>query len=307
MKIIRIQGGLGNQMFQFAFGEALRNKLGFDIKYDIDFFKNQEGYLAAGNSFRNFDLIGMFPLVKKKLSSGNNLLQVRLNNNLFNKISRRLSFCVIGSEVYKYILDEGTSYLPLDKTLQKNDNVYLNGYWQNLEYFENYFDLKYYLEFNPELVQNPETLAMQKRIESCNSVAIHFRGGDYLKSSLFSPLSQEYFIKAIKHCLSVVESPQFFIFSDDIAWAQEKVQALEIAQNIEMVFAATSLQHPNHTDLYLMSKCKHNIISNSTYSWWASYLNINNNKITIGPKQWTNIEALNNYIKTSLNKRLITI
>lgn len=129
-------------------------------------------------------------------------------------------------------------------------------------------------------VKNTEIL---KKIESCNSVSIHIRRGDYLNHPLFGEIcNKEYYRKAIKIIENKVKKPVFFIFSNDIEWVKENIkidnESYYIDWNLE--------EKDSYKDMQLMSRCKHNIIANSSFSWWGALLNTNKEKIVILPKQW---------------------
>ncbi|MDE6138355.1 MAG: alpha-1,2-fucosyltransferase [Candidatus Gastranaerophilales bacterium] len=169
-----------------------------------------------------------------------------------------------------------------------NDSVFLKGFWQSEKYFENIKDeLKNLYTFkNFDFIVNPHYL---KLIESTNSIAVHIRTGDYLtlphKLAHFV-CGQKYYNNAIEYIKKIVENPTFFIFSDDIKTAQQFLPS-----NTNLILVETQNWQE---DFYFMQKTKHNIISNSTFSWWAAWLNCNPQKIVLAPDKWfTDITPLN--------------
>ncbi|MBC7981871.1 alpha-1,2-fucosyltransferase, partial [Candidatus Parcubacteria bacterium] len=155
----------------------------------------------------------------------------------------------------------------------------------------NYHREKYFIEVKDQVLKqftlkNPLSQTAQdvlKNIDT-NSVSIHIRRGDYVNNNHHGSCDLGYYYKALHHIKSKISSPHFFIFSDDIQWAKDNMQIGE----------ATFVSNgdiPEVEELILMSMCSHNIIANSTFSWWAAYLNQNLHKIVIAPKQWTRKET----------------
>ncbi|RYE17794.1 MAG: alpha-1,2-fucosyltransferase, partial [Sphingobacteriaceae bacterium] len=153
-------------------------------------------------------------------------------------------------------------------------------------------------DFNFPNLTSDTNIKLLTRIQNTDSVSIHIRRGDYLSSAIHLPTSLSYYEKAIAVINSKVTKPDFFIFSDDIEWCKSQL-------NIQN---ATYINHnigkQSFIDMQLMSNCKHNIIANSSFSWWGAWLNKNERKITISPEIWLekiNIRAENivpdSYIK----------
>jgi hypothetical protein len=300
MTIVKIHGGLGNQMFQFAFGEALRNIHYQNVYYDISFFDNQDFYIKAGNAPRKFDLIEIFPVVKRFLTTGDFLIQLEPQDKIYNKILRRFSFQFIGSKLFKWIKDPQKHYRLIENNLLKSTNVYFEGYWQNLKYFEYIKDVvNNWFVFDKNFLNQYKNANLVNELRSGISVSIHIRRGDYVNSKYFKSCSISYFEEAIKRILNIHPSASFHVFTDDVRWVKDNLENLKkITPEINLV----SEFEPNDLglDMYLMSLCNHNIISNSTFSWWAAYLNKSDNKILIAPKYWTNDSKINQYIQESL-------
>jgi hypothetical protein len=177
--------------------------------------------------------------------------------------------------------------------LNSGDQVYLNGYWQCEKYFDairtellNDFTLKY--DLLSELHKNQ--LEPIESINRTNSVSVHFRRGDYVSdeitNSFHGTCSIQFYHNAIKLMAKQVQSPHFFLFSDDPEWI--------LKNRIINDFPTTVITTSNmHHDMYLMSLCKHNIIANSSFSWWGAWLNRNPEKRIIAPKRWFAKDELN--------------
>lgn len=162
-----------------------------------------------------------------------------------------------------------------------NNKFYLKGYWQNSKYFPNEDLLKE--ELSLKFKKSDYCKKMISEIKQSNSVSLHIRRGDYLtidNKKIYYNLSNDYYNNAISLIMSKVSSPIFYIFSNDIEWAKNNF-TLNNA-----IFIENNSENKDIEEFYLMSNCKFNIIANSTFSWWAAYLNTFKKKIVVGPKNW---------------------
>jgi len=171
------------------------------------------------------------------------------------------------------------------------DNCYYDGYWQMYKYI-NGIEKSILREINLNNLLSRTNVDLLHEIQNCESVSIHIRRGDYLSvksnSNLFYSCDRKYFEQAINIIRKYNSESRFYIFSDDINWAKANI----VAHDCFYVSGNNAL-----VDLYLMSHCKHNIIANSTFSWWGAWLNENRNKIVIAPKQWYKGTKLNETTK----------
>ena len=166
-----------------------------------------------------------------------------------------------------------------NEKLLKHPKRYINGYWQDERYFSSVEEnVKDVFQFKGIDEEN-ENLAHE--IASCNSVSLHIRRGDYASYGM-SLVGQEYYSIAIKYINDNINSPIFYVFSDDKDAAEEIVGAL----NVKYKFVDINHGEYSYKDMFLMSCCKHNVIANSSFSWWGAWLNSNLNKIVIAPAQW---------------------
>lgn len=264
MIITKLTGGLGNQMFQYAAGYSLTRKRKISLALDL------RSYQAS--KYRSYELEN---------------LSVHTREAPFWKIVlyKYLGFATIFS---KPDFDFQEEFLALPK------NTYLDGYFQGFQ------SEKYFVEYSDEIRElfKPKILAEEKfkdlaeQIRNSNSVSIQVRRGDYLKKQkTYNILAPEYYKKAQEIMESQVPNPTYFIWSyDDIEWAEKNIKA----ENIVMVSGRAI---DGIDDMRLMSLCKHNILANSSFSWWAAWLNPNPNKIVIAPQKWFNDEK---FITTTL-------
>lgn len=269
---VPVKGGLGNQMFCYAFGVYLNSK-GFNTKYlwrDYLFTTHHHGVelLSAFNI-----KIGKWDQIKITIFLFfNKLVLFVFQKRIISKI-----ISILDGLNGAYTQKDPFEYYKVDITSPK----ILNGFWQNINYIEPCIqDLRKSFQFN--LPDNYEECKVISLVESANSISVHIRRGDYLKKE-FSDFNAIDYLTYIKNAIAFikerVENPKIFVFSDDINWCKE---------NFSDEFYYVENKHMSaYFDMFLMSKCKHNIIANSTFSWWAAMLNANENKIVVGPKYWT--------------------
>jgi len=272
MNIVRIFAGLGNQLFQYAFFRALQSNFP-DTKMDISEFK----YRKHHNGYELERLFNIQPVYSTK--EENDAL-ADYSKDLFSEIRRKI-FCMKRKCSGKLIIEGKQNYNATE--LLALQNAYFIGYWQSEKYFKSIEDsLRKELTFKSVL--DDQNLAIAEDINTCNSVAIHVRRGDYLKSrrrdSCGTVCSLAYYNRAIEQICSQVANPRFFIFSDDKEWVKENL----LIENA--VYVDINSRLDSYKDMQLMSLCKHNIIANSSFSWWGAWLNNNPNKVVLAPSIW---------------------
>lgn len=189
----------------------------------------------------------------------------------------------INQSKYNVLIEQQHNFKPYD--LLTPDNSYIKGNFQSERYFE-FISSVIREEFEFKINLNAENINWKSKILNSNAISIHVRRGDYISliqnQNKFSATSINYYEEAINYIKSKITNPVFFIFSDDINWAKQN-----IITNTETYFVDNNnTPQTSYIDMQLMSLCKHNIITNSTFSWWAAWLNNNTNKIIIAPQQW---------------------
>ena len=269
-KNVIITGGLGNQMFEYALVLALRSR-GHIIRLDtsyFDFFQMHNGY----------ELERIFGINEALINSqGLHLWWLRLLHKF------RPNFL--------YKVDEQQ----YDESILVSPKAYLFGYWQDELYFSNIND-KVREAFTFRGIDS-RNIEISKRMQSCNSVSLHIRRGDYAAFGM-TIIKEDYYENAIKYINSNVEAPSYFIFSDDMESSKEMANNL----GIQYELIDFNRKEDSYKDMFLMSQCKHNIIANSSFSWWGAWLNNNQNKIVVAPNSWNKKDPLfkpqsNNWIK----------
>ena len=273
MIIVRVTGGLGNQMFQYAMYKSLEKK-GKLVKLD------SKSFYETKKEHNGYELERIFD-IKPNKPTKEDLEKFDENNisTLF-KIKRKL----FGDK--KFVYD--TKEYVFNKDVYKLKNSYLNGYWQSIKYFEGIEnDIKKDFRFKNQL--DNKNLEILNEIENSNSISIHIRRGDYMSPENYNMYgciaTPTYYKKAIKVIEEKVENPTFFVFSNDMDWVKKNIQI-----NSRVFYIDINSGNGSYKDMQLMSNCKHNIIANSSFSWWGAWLNENKNKIVIAPKKWINRE-----------------
>lgn len=267
-KIVRLAGGLGNQMFQYAFAKSLEYHLQIPILLDKSWYE-AEYAMHFGLDIFKIDLPyatqEQIEDVKEKISD------FEKKPKIIRSILKRLSFprstC---SSAFEY----------REEYLKPNSFIYFKGYFQNPLYFQSISSQIKQDMSPPPIKSEINKHKLQQILSSGNSVFIHIRRGDYLTHSW--EIDLEYYKKAVAIIASKVENPQFFLFCAD----------REFAEHLDLDYpfidmTTQGINADNHfEDLTLMAHCRHGIVANSTYSWWAAYLMNNPYKIIIAPTPW---------------------
>jgi hypothetical protein len=283
MIIIRLIGGLGNQLFQYALGRKLAYKHNSDLKLDISGFAHSSSRIETQRSYR----LNLFN-IKASIARTEEIQKLRgweLDRiPLISPLLLRL--CHPPST---YIREHSQRFDP--HILDLTNNIYLDGYWQSEDYFIDIRDILL-KEITRKDVSYDDNRGYLEQITSSSSISIHIRRGDYAtdpKTNRYHGVcSLEYYRKAVEYMTEHEDDPHFFIFSDDLKWARENLTFIQDAEYI-----SHNEKDSEHLDLWLMSQCKHQIIANSSFSWWGAWLNQNNEKIVIAPKQWLLDDQIN--------------
>ena len=280
MVILKLKGGLGNQLFQYAAAKQIATNNNVELIVDaISGFKS--------DPFDREYLLNVFSISAKTI--GDSYAKKIYNTNRYY---RRLYIFIqnILPSKYRFYLKEPEE-LNFDlhiKNISLNKNVYLEGYFQSHLYFESISEIiKRELVFIGEL--NNKVKQILDEINMCESVSIHVRSFNIGKkndtSFINGNCSLEFYENAIKYILNNFKRPVFFVFSDDLEWAKKMLNFSNFKINLKYILYHDNLDH-SIDDFVLMSSCKSNIISNSTFSWWAAWLNKNSNKTVISPLNW---------------------
>ncbi len=269
MYIFQLMGGLGNQMFQYAAGRALSLKNNIPLKVDFDCPYKHVKYTYNLNVFEEqADQAGFLDLWKAKPKT---------------KIAKRL-FMLSGKDYRCNLVKEKKEFTYNEDFFSIPDGSYVSGFFQTEKYFK-IFEKEIRRDFNFSKEPSEANKKFIENIQSEQAVSLHIRRGDYVKiketNEFHGVCSISYYQSAISLIAEKVKDPVFYIFSDDMNWVKENFNISQSHVFVDINDAAT-----NYEDMRLMSLCKHNIIANSSFSWWGAWLNANENKMVIAPKQW---------------------
>ena len=271
MIIMRIKGGLANQLFQYAAAWALSKRLQqpFTLFFDE---------VAEKRAFRLNQLNTQVKTVLKPDDMPPEFVVIK--NKHVNKALKKLEFAQYQFGDWLYFQQLGDEFQKEFFTVNAR-NIYLDGYFQCKSYFEKYrADLL--RQFSPSYQNGSGYIQVLEQIKSCNSVAIHVRRGDFQlsKSSFHYLLSEMYYRRAIDYVKKRLKKPVFFWFSEDFDWIYNNFSHEE-----DFRFLKTRNKNGDIDDMMLMKNCNHIITANSTFSWWSAWLNENEDAIRIVPEK----------------------
>ena len=267
-------GGLGNQMFQYAAGRALSLKLGQLFRLDTSSFKDY-------GLHQGFELQRVFNC-QVQVATQSDIYRVLGWQSLpiIRRLLTRSGFSALRRK--EFVAEPHFHFWP--GISEAHEDCYLVGYWQSEKFFQSHAQV-ISDDFTFALPLNDENIELAKQISEVQSVSLHVRRGDYinnLKTNATHGLcSIDYYQAAIQYISNKVKRPYFFIFSDDIAWVKDNLKMELPYQYVDHNQGASSFN-----DMRLMSLCQHNIIANSSFSWWGAWLNSNPGKIVIAPRRW---------------------
>lgn len=277
MIIVRLCGGLGNQMFQYAAARRLAYTSKSELKLDLSWFRN----IAARDTHRNYEL-GIFNIMGN-IATSDEVHGLR-GPDIYHwpRIMRGLVKASGYTFKRSYIREKQSHFS--SAILDLRDSVYLDGYWQSEKYFQDVEALiRDEFTFLPD--PDPLTLSTMKIIDDCEAISIHVRRGDYVSvtsaSNYHGLLTLDYYSKAIVEMAKRIANPHFFVFSDDPDWVKDNLKC-----NYPMSYIEHNGANRAYEDMRLMSRCRHHIVANSSFSWWGAWLNASKEKIVIAPSRW---------------------
>lgn len=278
MIVTRLYGGLGNQMFQYAAARRLSLRLGCELVIDISEFQYDSTYRYYLDYFR----------VAAQLATADDMWEIRRSREKrpVQKLLINLQGCFKQKRDLAYYAEPHFHFA--ESVLQLPDNVCMDGYWQSEKYFSDVADA-IRAEYT---IQNPMPEKSQQiltQIHAVDSVSLHVRRGDYVSNpaayKVHGVCSVEYYKSCISYINQTLDTPHFFLFSDDPIWVKEN---LLVQDRMTIVEGNSAIE-----DMRLMSRCKHNIIANSSFSWWGAWLNTNPDKMVLAPRRWFQDATIN--------------
>lgn len=287
MRIVNIIGGLGNQMFQYAFAYSLKQKFPNE-KVMIDtshyghiFFKRYK----RANLHNGFEIHKVFPNADIKEARPWDLMRVTwyMPNYVLSRIVRRL-LPIRKNEVIQSVKEY---FAHKEEYYHVDGDVYYEGIWESAR---NYIPIRKEIQYlYAHGIPNEQNAQYINDMEAQDSVGIHIRRGDYLQCPEFMGISDlDYYQRAINEILSDGKKHVFYVFSNDIKWCEDHISPL--LEGNEIVFVTNNKSNDSCWDMFLMTHCKDLIIANSSFSWWGAFLNNRNGRV-IAPTKWVNREA----------------
>lgn len=261
MIVLNVNSQLGNQMFQYALYRKLLF-LGKKVKLDLRYYSSKPEHFGLDIFNIKYTVATQDEIANSR--DERRYLADRIRRKIFNR--RNNIFEEVTSHTLKYKPEVFKLY-----------NGYVDGYWQSEKYFK---EIKNVIiqDFTFPKIDDENNIALIEQIKLTNSVSIHIRRGDYVNG--FPMMDKEYYDEAIRYFEEKHKDTVFYVFSNDMEWAKENIQAKEL------IFVDCNTGTDSWKDMYLMTLCKHNIIANSSFSWWGAWLNQNIDKEVIAPSIW---------------------
>lgn len=274
MKIIKLKGGLGNQMFQYTYAKIIQELSGEDVKLDFSAYK------ALGKDMVRVPRITKFQL-KIPVATSDDIKKICMFNHTGNSLSLAYRIGILAEEKLNkgYFFEPNRGYIEPESIIEHS---YFDGYWQSWRYVERVKD-SIVDDFLPSYNMSDSTLTTKSSIDSQNAVFIGVRRGDYSNEiSHYGTFGSAYYQNAMSYIAQRVNTPVFYIFSNDIEWCKKNIDW----GSYNVIYREPEQQTDDFEELMLMASCKHAIIINSTYHWWGAELINNPNKIVCCPCKW---------------------
>jgi hypothetical protein len=279
MVIVKLLGGLGNQMFQYAAGRSLSIRHQAAFRLDLRTYERSgnDGYTPRRYALGHFN-------IRADLATEADIESVRGPPRkglarIVTALNRRIN------PLHRPSVFTEPPYQPYNPRIVRTaPDVYLAGYWQSEKYFAGIRDV-IRREFTVKEEPGPQSRVVADQIARMASVSIHVRRGDYVSDPdihrIHGILGLDYYRQAADWVASKVAGAHFYCFSDDPGWVRE---------NLRLAYPLTFVDHNDasrdYDDLWLMSLCWHHIIANSSFSWWGAWLGATSGKVVVAPRQW---------------------
>ena len=259
--VVKLQGGMGNQMFQYAFGKKIAINSGRKLVLDRSFLLNKTPGPWNNYICRDYDL------------------------DIFNLLDHSVVDQFPGEFFYVgEAIDWSSDISQIDRLLEsilkiEDENVYVDGYWGSPRYFSDSFLPAEEFSVRKNLILDSPII---KQITQSNSVMINIRRTDFLNGGFHGVYEKDYILKCIREMEKKENGLRYYIFSDDIPWCYENLSDIPSSFIVDHSYKGDRFSNY----LYLMTLCKHFIIPNSTFAWWAAFLSSNEDKRVLYPKVW---------------------
>lgn len=269
MIITRLNGGLGNQLFQYAFGRALAIRHGVPLRLDTRDYRHNPQH---GLLIQHFNIDGEFVSSQNAPKLPDITRRTKWQRWLWN----------LNPTYTRWLREKPFGFQP--RWLQAGKSVYLDGYWQSESFFHAFAET-----LRTDLtLKAPPSLATQEiaaQMRQSRSVAMHIRRGDYVSdpnvAKIYLPLSLAYYERCLNDWSTDQRNVRVFVFSNDIAWCKKNIRWTQPTTYVDHTTASTAYE-----DLYLMQQAECCITANSTLSWWGAWLGHKPNHVVYTPAQW---------------------
>jgi hypothetical protein len=290
---VRLEGGLGNQLFQYAAGRSLALRHGTELLLDTSTLQRYKRSVTP----RQFELDSFLHLGR----------MATVHEARFLPWMHRIAAISHWVSPWRTYVEKGLSFNADFASLP--DQTYLVGYWQSFRYFSHISKLLID-ELKPLDVLSEASEVVAEQIDTCTSVALHVRRGDYVSlasaANFHGALSKSYYESALSYVRERVLNPKYFVFSDDPEWCRKNLPS-----NNTMIFVGHNAGPDAWQDLMLMSRCHHHIIANSSFSWWAAWMADQRwgvkQRIVIAPKHWFRGKMLDKDMESRFPSHWVTI
>lgn len=271
MVITRLIGGLGNQMFQYAAGRSLALRHSSEFKLDVTALGRSESRRYELDSYT----------IAASVAAPEELVAFEGVSGMWRKCAEQLLDHVLGRSSMRHYREPHFHFDP--GLAKQRPPVLIDGYWQSERYFKDVAET-IRAELTPRDPLEPANAATAAEIDRVEAVSVHVRRGDYVSNARTNayhgtcPL--DYYRRAVEYIKARTSKPHLFVFSDDTAWT---------CANLRSDLPTTYIDaNPNRgfRDMQLMSRCRHHIIANSSFSWWGAWLNPSPHKIVVAPRRW---------------------
>ncbi len=288
MIIVRIKGGLGNQMFQYAMARRFQIEYGIDqIGLDLTVINRDQLRYFGLHHFALFDRIEVIenknPIARMQEELAQRLVSYFIAGRQEGIAGNRENFWAAFFALFG-VIQRDHSPVRDRFFLRWHKNIYMNGWFQEAEMLQPVRDILLEdFQWKPTDIANTPVC---RQILSTNAVCVHIRRGDYVNNPIFDVCGNAYYYKAMEYMQRTLSTPVFYVFSD-------AVDEIEGTMRFPCPVVLIKEEHKDYEDLYLMKNCRHFIMSNSTYSWWAQFLGQAGDKVVVAPKKWCLTEDMN--------------
>lgn len=277
MKIVKLKGGLGNQMFQYAFAKNIEMVTGETVKFDISTFNVRKDDDIRKPRLFEFKING-------DIATDSQIAETCILNHNYDLLSFKYKLSIQIENIInsKYFFRRDCKYYPINNLV---DYEYFDGYWQSWRYVDTVRD-KLKFEFKPKKNISIKSSLWIEKLKKQNSVFVGIRKGDYSSSrkvqKKYGEFDSYYYERAMEYICGLVQNPIFYIFSNDIEWVKRNMKF----EKYNVYYRDIEDQVSDFEELIVISSCKHFIIANSTFHWWGAWLSNTSPKIIISPQKW---------------------